>query len=588
MSIRYSPSGIDCFINEGGSSAADSSLLQKIVARTKARLSDPGLFAETAVSGISAPLANSTLSPFESYFRHRPDDPAALHLFRAEDIAGHRHLIHLAVLTLVCGIVGALVVWLLRQRLESEEHAAYLYIKAFKLAFKVGLSSCIIAAISASLGTFHVVSSGITVMIVMEMGTVDRLLVKGLLRSMGTVIGAAEAMGAIKLVELGKRKPVVVFLSILMVSVTNAMLQRLQPKQAYMYLASNITFVFVYYGYWIEGAKAISTRVTSVFVAVVVAFVVDLLWPLVWLDSMWFSVNNVISATEKVLRKTFAIIDFTFVHDEILAQEGDSDTLVSTLWKDRLFLPETVDFFQMQKKDLTLGYLKSQLNKNAHGKRVANEADIAALHAEAKNAWDDIQFTYWLIRRRPPRDYLLLFDPLHSVYAQACSLSHMAYSSLSSSGRAVWHSSSNTIEALRKAICELQPPLLKLLVLCNEGNSTEVDAQVVEIIDILEQAVQSCDEAVEEVQSSCQQDRWRFEAFIMCVELLLAELSTYVRTLLENFGTHAESPITVRQICNEATRTPTAEILAQYDSTSTQCLGDLRARLVRLSRHADL
>jgi len=428
-------------------------------------------------------------------------------------------------------------------------------------------------------GNFHIASAGITVMIVMEMGTIDRLFVKGFLRAMGTLIGSAQAVAAIYVVEGGRNEPAVVFVAISLVTVTNATLQILKAKQGYMFLASNITFVFVFYGYFQEGAGAVVNRVTSVFIAVGIALLVDLVWPLVWLDDIWFSTSNVLAGTEKVLRKTFAIIDFTFVHDEILAQEGRPEMLALTLWKDRLFLPETIDFFHMRRADITLGELQDQLGKNAHGKRIANETEISQLHAAAKSACEDIAFTYWLFRRVPPHNYQLLFERLHAVYAQACSLSHMAYSSLSTSGRALWHSSSEDLESLRGIMCSLEPPMLRLLRFCHEDKPEEVDAQVSEIVDLLEQAVKAVNSALQGVQTCCKQDRWRFEAFLMTVDLLVAELSIYVRKLTEHFGTLQ------RQSSGPA---PDDSFLLSDIASADLVVHSLSVRLSVLSRHTDM
>merc|ERR1719352_1803440 len=171
--------------------------------------------------------------------------------------------------------------------------------RAFKKAFRVGLSSCLVAALSGTwspAGHLHLVSAGITVVIVMEMGSIERLWIKGLHRGLGTILGAIQSVAAIKLVEMCRNEPLVAYVSILLVIVTNSTLQLLHSSQSYIHLASNITFVFVFYGYFNEdGAEAIVNRILSVFAGILLSFLVDLIWPLLWLDNVGFSVRNVVT-----------------------------------------------------------------------------------------------------------------------------------------------------------------------------------------------------------------------------------------------------------------------------------------------------
>mmetsp|Transcript_56701 Transcript_56701/g.90158 ORF Transcript_56701/g.90158 Transcript_56701/m.90158 type:complete len:566 (+) Transcript_56701:114-1811(+) len=549
---------------------AKCSLLQKQVARS--------------VSPTSYGRGNGQEDPHPSLLH----SPLGLHLFNEKDLAIKRHVYHLVGLVIICGLVGASIIWMSRLAVVQSRFGSVptRYIRAFKLAFTVGLSSCCMAAIGGSLvptGTFHMVSAGITVMIVMEMGSIDRLLLKGFNRVLGTLVGAVQSILAIKIVEAGSNAPYVIFIAILLVTVSNATMQALNTKRGYIFLASNVTFVFVFYGYFQEGGEAIYARILSVFAAVIVSLIVDIVWPLIWLGSFWFSIDNVVEGAEKMLKKTFAIVDFTFVHDEILAQDEGDGVLASSLWKNRIFQPETEAFFQMKSEHLTLGELQKRLSHNAHGKRIADEEEIVFLHSLVKNAWEDVEFTYGLLRRRPPHNYYLLFEKLHAVYSQSCALSHMAYSSLSISGRAIWRSSQQHLEKLREALCSLEPLLLALVRTCHgRSQPSEVDKQVGIVTDALEQAVVLCENTFNGVQTSCKQERWRFEAFLMTVELVVAELSTYVRQLLEHFGSHGEvtEPVIIRSFCNEYSSAAERQASSPADS--------LIARLMYLSKHTDL
>eukprot|EP00747_Dinoflagellata_sp_TGD_P033761 gnl/TRDRNA2_/TRDRNA2_136828_c0_seq1.p1 gnl/TRDRNA2_/TRDRNA2_136828_c0~~gnl/TRDRNA2_/TRDRNA2_136828_c0_seq1.p1 ORF type:complete len:674 (+),score=104.67 gnl/TRDRNA2_/TRDRNA2_136828_c0_seq1:284-2023(+) len=464
------------------------------------------------------------------------------------------------------GIVEALMIavinMLFRRKLISQERKNQ--VGALKRAVPLGIAICFIVAVTSHRYApkyLSPASAVISIVIVVEMQTIDRFITKAVFRVCGTLAGALESALTILLVHYSNQQPVVVFASICLVTVPNACLQyQLTTSHGYVFMCSNITFGFVFFAYFKGGGLEVAlNRVLSIFTGVFAAVVVEVFWPLILRDQYALSLDTVVESTNAVVRKTLAIVDFTFVHDGLLAMEVVDKTLPAfTLWQERPFSPDTAKFFDMENQKTTIGELMAHIGENAHGKKLENEEQVAQTLARAKAAWNELVVSRYFTCRAPPRhNFSLLATKLHPVYGQACSLSHMAYSSISTQSKEFWNQNMENIERIRVAFLKLHGPLLELVSKCglDSTDSSDVENAIRRVAVCLEEADEACitmlsghaseswttTKALNKFERStplsggqltCQ---WRFAFFVQTANYIVAEFAAYLLIIKENW-----------------------------------------------------
>lgn len=455
-----------------------------------------------------------------------------------------------AIFIVVFVAVAALISYLVKRKDSNfVTWVGTLRVNAFRRVLPLGAAVIIIAGIGSMeymLDFFSPFATMATLITVMELGTYEKLIVKATFRALGCTLGALESILSCLLIDVCGHHAMVVFVCLAFVVVMNACFQKLYGKFSYVFLTSNIIFVILIYGFFYSGWSKVWHRLISCYFAIFLAFFIDLLWPIIMGDTIVSSLDSVVSNTEKVIKSIWAIIDWTFVYNEVMTHEGG--TLAKELWKGRKFQPDTTIFFKMTDEKLTFDDLLKESGNAAHKARVKRANEVAAFHVSTSAAWNEAVLASQLMCRAPPDANLhKLSEKLHPMYGQACSVSHIVYSDFSDTGKKIWRHNQVALDKIRSLMMKLQEPFLALVKQCHNDPSKVIDTAA-QIADLLVEIENECSSLMQKITQTVRRpsimlvdpkdSKWRFRALVMALELLIVEMASYTRLALKNFAVH--------------------------------------------------
>lgn len=291
-------------------------------------------------------------------------------------------------------------------------------------------------------------SAIITVAVCCEMTTIERYAFKCVLRAGGTITGALEALlAAFALSKLAMEDEHYTHLqgiTLAGIVLVNAACQKSFPKHSYAFLVMNITLPIVFYGYAKAGFAAAVGRTLSVFIGMAVALATQLIFPLIWCDATYdLSEKTMFNVTNAMLKKSFLLIDFAFMHNEAFATEDVES------FKSKTFRPATRKYFGLDGSE-SIEDLRAKAKGNAFDKSVEVDMEVAKMQQSAQAAWGDLVFMRWMLHLTPLPHYIDLATKLHPVFVQVSALVHLPRVQAKS-----WCEVGNDLDGIRENIQKL-------------------------------------------------------------------------------------------------------------------------------------
>jgi hypothetical protein len=277
----------------------------------------------------------------------------------------------------------------------------------------------------------------ITVVFVMDLGTVERFVIKITLRGLGTFLGGVMAVGAAEFSELFGHHLIMQASFVFTVLSFDMLLAFLFHYMAYTFTMTTVTFALVFFGYIQRGWTAVWERFFSVLIGELLAIICNVFFLTIFSDIRDArAVIVIIKKSEQLFSRAFVALDFAFIRNSILAATSDEAVLQL---RDVGYLDEVSSWFRLE--DDEAAEMETQA-KAAEVRQLARatifhdlpmDISVSVLQAECRQCWQDMMFVRSLFNHRicggwrffdKPLQFCSLPDRVHPVVLQASSLAH--------------------------------------------------------------------------------------------------------------------------------------------------------------------
>lgn len=405
------------------------------------------------------------------------------------------------------------------------------------------------------LNHFSPTSAMITVVIVMEITSFERFMIKNSLRALGTLTGGAVATIIAEISELLGHPESFVVVTCFAVFTLNAIMAKQYKDIAYVFLIASVTFAVVFFGYIQKGDTALWARLISILFGEMSAIICTVFFS--WLNGDWHSAKSAINIVRKLdvlFSKVLVAIECGFTRNMIVTiahHEDESDGLAQM--KEYAVRAEVREFFgldsatnleMLKVTTLSLSFASFSLDSQA-----------SAMHDQCNHSWEDMM----LVRSLAPRllcgrqpfcdlpNLDCIGDRLFPLYLQASALAHAAHTEPE-----VWKKERHRLEIVRghmqkmqqswSIVCKLIIQTLKDTHLVFATAQKLRDEFMTEFKDMAETlqsnaiqlaSVRSDRAEVNQAGSSQFQQGWRFDAFCQSLDVIIAESSSLVLLLMK-------------------------------------------------------
>lgn len=384
---------------------------------------------------------------------------------------------------------------------------------------------------------FSAVTALVTVVFVMEMGTLERFIVKCTLRSLGTVLGVCMAVCGAEASDLTGHHSAVIVGFCFCVFLVNAVLAKQFVPYAAAFSFASVTYALIFFGYLRQGWPAVWERFVSVIIGELTAFLVIIFFDFVcWDLCSTLCISLLVTKAEQIFDHTLAMVDFAFARNEIAAFKiGDGETDSLSGFEDRDLHKVLAAWLQLNghpsKPDL-----QERMRQSAHFCDSMDSA-VSGMQAECRSCWSDMSFTrsimpavlHKFIGNTP--DYGVLPEKVHPVYVQVSALAHATHVEPQR-----WASEGPRLEALRLNFRALDQPFKELFKQQAKDVASRCDPpdapRVAEIIrhgtaavEALERARVMMQELKTAKEGGASMGFWRFDTFVQTLSVVVADAS---------------------------------------------------------------
>eukprot|EP00929_Paragymnodinium_shiwhaense_P043901 TRINITY_DN22539_c0_g1_i1.p1 TRINITY_DN22539_c0_g1~~TRINITY_DN22539_c0_g1_i1.p1 ORF type:complete len:573 (-),score=112.83 TRINITY_DN22539_c0_g1_i1:116-1834(-) len=325
------------------------------------------------------------------------------------------------------------------------------------------LTRCLTARMPSPINCYQPGSAMITVIFMMETGvTLERILIRVTLRTIGTLIGAVASIAGALLITLLGHDPLVAASFSCAVFVICAVLAKEKAATSYIWTVVQVTYSLVFFGFVLKGWDFLWGRMISVFVGEIISVLSNLFMNSVCNDiRQSLSQVHIVLATGQIIDKALVSVDFVCLRGE-----------VSTLPEGKQLSEESVgpvstrgdyEYYNLKVENTNIEALRDQIEAQPFGQKLAS--DESALTVKCSACWADIQMMRWFLRSscldllfgRSELDYNVLPQKAHLVFMRSAALVHVE----PMDGQD-WKGASMHLQKLREEFQTLGHPLRQL------------------------------------------------------------------------------------------------------------------------------
>jgi len=382
---------------------------------------------------------------------------------------------------------------------------------------------------------FSPTTASMTVVLVMEMGTLERFLVRCALRSVGTVCGAGLAITGAELADLCSQQKAVIVAFVFAVFMVDAALMKKYAYLGAIFSTASSTFVLVFFGYIQRGWPSVWRRTLSVFIGELLALFCTIFYDFVCWDLMsTLSEVAILSKAGDIFDKALVALDFAFIRNEINSAATDAEVL-SVIGL--TYQQEAREWFRLDSNP-SVEELRGMARSSAF-QCLPIDISVSTLQAECRACYLDMRMVRALIPRfcRPAgpasnrdTDYGSLSQVVHPVFVQASSLAHGPLVDPQ-----LWHAHHHRLEKAQAQLQSLQRPVQCLFSQLLEGSIDEIVVAMTDVSEILCGARNELSEVRAHKMIEHTHERRNLDAFIQGLELVIADVGSFVLATLKLF-----------------------------------------------------
>jgi hypothetical protein len=265
----------------------------------------------------------------------------------------------------------------------------------------------------------------VTVIVVMELTTLEKFIIKCSLRLAGTVAGVTLALLSALFCDLFDHHPAVLMATYFIITAFSGTLAKKYSSISYIFTMVCITFTLVFSGYVQHGWATMWGRFFSVFVGATVAF-----WSVVAMNVLFQDLTKslalvvVLARAEKIFGLALVSLDLAFIQNEAraAAAEGQEEVQieVSTVQK------EVREFFHLEEQPSA--EKMCSMAEASQKSLISMDANATSMWTQCKAGCSDMQLVRKMIRlsgkKKALTDYTNLVERVHLLAVQATALGH--------------------------------------------------------------------------------------------------------------------------------------------------------------------
>lgn len=423
--------------------------------------------------------------------------------------------------------------------------------KLMRLSLPVGIGSFFAVLLDTVptenrvLQQYNWVPAVITLAIVLEMGTLDRLVVKCVLRTLGTFMGAVQGVCICLLMRAAGDEAFKVHCGFMFFFIwLNATYQKKYADYSYTFLVATITIVTCTNGFMqAAGWWAFAGRFISVLIGIFLGVIATALVEFALNDLHHKGVDAFFDQTNSMLSKVLVYLDFAFIRLEINAGEPGQ----TFDFNGRTFHSDVVKQYCLDKRS-TFGELEKVAK--AYLDKSPLDDQIAQLLTATKTTWSDVCWARKVFYMKPLPDLTRLPHQLYVAHTQISALTHSGQID-----RAFWPVFKDDIEALRVAILALESPL-KGMLQYNLKDKEEID-KVVQITKTVVQKLKDCHSCIEKARQNFREElnhlafekmeksdqlqaKWYYRSFLRSMDSVIWSIGQYAKNCWNLLGASEE------------------------------------------------
>lgn len=416
--------------------------------------------------------------------------------------------------------------------------------------FPVGTAACLChvsSILSQKLGEpwsrFSPTTAMITAILVMEMGSFERFVIKTTFRGVGTLFGGMLAVVCAEVSSLVGHFNVVLLGVCFVVFTFDAVMTRRHKDVAYFFTMVSVTFALVFFSYLQEGWRVVWARLSSVMFGVLIAVVSFVSFA--FASGEWQSSKSacvILQKSEQLLHKVMIAIDFAFGRN-LINSIRDMESLAGIQSKD------VQEYFHVDEGD-DLEEMRSLVAEGVFAS-LPIDFETSALLGECRSAWADMQLVRSVLSWICPRLFSyeipnvgLLCDRSHPLYVQASAFAHSAPVDPD-----MWRSKGAKLEAVRTQIQKTQEPWarvfkLQIRTLSHKRTIFETAHKLQEsflegfqdiasALSAANDSLTSARRAMNADFSAHREQMWRFDSFCQSLDIIIAELSSLALLMMK-------------------------------------------------------
>jgi len=397
------------------------------------------------------------------------------------------------------------------------------------------------------LESFSSTTACMTVVIVMELRTLERFIVRLTHKFLGTILGGIMAvMGAFVSGLTDNHTAVAVCFCFVVFMVDAAWGLQFQRLSS-CFATASATFVLVFFGFIQSGWPAVWARLISVFIGEFLAFLCTMFFDFICWDVMSsLSTIAIIEKSSEIFKLSLVALDFAFIRNEISAAVDDQSVRCVAA---RRYQDIVRDFFSLDKVLVPDADTLRDLAKNSGFRCLPMDIRVSMLQAECDACWSDMQMVRGLgavmQRLRAPIDkaapnYSSLFKIVYPVFIKSSALAHAAQLE-----HEQWRLQAKRLEVIRMLLHSIQNSFTvffhhkSLFRAVEEALRRRPEYQRVEVLPAMVEVCASLQRALS-VLIDVRRDMelggstfWRFGSFCQCLEFIIGDLGSLALTCLQ-------------------------------------------------------
>lgn len=290
------------------------------------------------------------------------------------------------------------------------------------LPMAVGVASCALIGLYAPVKHYSPTTAMVTVVVVMELTTLEKFIIKCSLRMVGTLAGVTAALVCACFSDLFDHHPAVITAVFFIVVAIAGTLSKKYPGISYIFVMISITFALVYSGYVQEGWATMWGRLCSVIVGAFVAF-----WSVLALHAVFQDVTKslalvvVLGRAERIFALALVSMDMSFMQNEARWADAEGEEVeieASTVQK------EVREFFKLEERPSAEKLCT--LGEALELRQVSMDTSAIAMWMQCQSGCQDIDLFRKMLMMSVPTlpNYTMLVERVHLFLIQAVALGH--------------------------------------------------------------------------------------------------------------------------------------------------------------------